>query len=742
MNRFLKKQKLNYDNLSRIEYNLSNFDSKVSSVLSESFKFDSSIISLETLKIDSEQFWNVSVPCHYKGVFHERDIGEELPFDFSSDSLVLQVKSTQPSFLPFYAKDQLSLFEDLNRLYVEGEIFTQLLLIKRTKAYNELLIELYENYLNGNDIATTNKILNAMQTRILRKLGNIVQENFERTPDTDIEDKVTDSLYEYEWRIVINSKFYKTLLPEIEEILKQADFHNQFELQTMKKFNIDLIRNRTFSNTSHLQVFSQKELDTLFLSTSNIPEVETKPIPVIEKVDKEHPIHLLPDPEVKKERERDESELKTMLSNALRRVKATNNTKIQYIEIEQGVTVERIVMKIPKDTNFTNIQKKLVDLQAQTGTDMNIERGKEPDTVTFLIPCEQREVVYLKELLQNEEFLQFAQDNPLPFVAGVDMYNKPLYRCLTKAPHLLVAGATGGGKSVFINALLITLILTKSPEQLRLYLIDPKHIELEQYKGISHVEDVITDMKKAYNILESLVIEMDKRYELMAKNKCKSIKAFNKKSGKYMPYIVVVVDEYNDLKMVSSEVESQVERLGQKARGCGIHLILATQKPSADVLTGTLKANLPSRISFKLSTSSDYKTVFGKGIPYNLLGKGDGVLSYDGQMEDYIRLQSPVITLNEDEEEMVYEKIQSLYRGKYEELELSEPESLLDKMKRIIANTNETRVGELRKQMKIRINDVQDLMQQLVDEKWLTKEDGKRGYQLIATEEELSQWRD
>jgi S-DNA-T family DNA segregation ATPase FtsK/SpoIIIE len=240
---------------------------------------------------------------------------------------------------------------------------------------------------------------------------------------------------------------------------------------------------------------------------------------------------------------------------------------------------------------------------------------------------------------------------------------------------------------------------------------------------------------------------MEKRYEVFAKHGVKNLTSYNKKTtDKKLPFVVCVVDEYADLVMTNPEVENYIERMGQKARGAGIHLIVATQKPSADIIGGSIKANMPSKISFKLDSVNDYRTVFGKGIGgYHLLGQGDGVMRLDGQTKEFIRFQSPVITLDDEEEEKVYEKIKKAYQGEVVEgIEIVEEvkEEPIDKLKRIIATTNETRVGHLQKAMAVRINTVQDLMQQLVDEKWLIKHAAKsKGYELVASAEELEKWR-
>jgi len=285
--------------------------------------------------------------------------------------------------------------------------------------------------------------------------------------------------------------------------------------------------------------------------------------------------------------------------------------------------------------------------------------------------------------------------------------------------------------------------LNVPPDELALYLIDPKQVEYSMFNGFPQVKKIITDMKKADLLLASLVNEMEKRYELFAKSGVKNITSYNKNHEQKIPFIVTAIDEYADLVMVNPKVEEHLVRLGQKARAAGIHLIICTQKPLADIVTSVLKSNLPSAISFRLKTSSDYQTVFGKGIPYNLLGKGDGVCKLEGQLKEYERFQSPILTLDEEDEEGIYTELKELFKdvvvdsGELEEVKV---ELEIDKLKRIIANTGETRVSELQSSMGIAIGKVTELLKQLVQEEWLSKEG--RGYVINVDDEELNNWKE
>ncbi|WP_299831853.1 FtsK/SpoIIIE domain-containing protein [uncultured Metabacillus sp.] len=661
------------------------------------------------------------------------------------------IELTSPSFLPIFTENEASLLQDLSLLQQKSsELFIQLLITLRQDNWREIFIDQYEEYLRGNDFPSAKRVQRRMQRSILNVLNKVSGTNTNRKEVKEISNKILDNGYRFELRIINTDDDFGRFENELSDLLKEYDFFNclRFFKDRNKKQFIDNFLNRRFSPISKDQLISETELLSILSSEQVVIKQET----IIERMEdtkktvtKINNFDLLPIG-VKKDREVDHGII-AQLPGALKKARATKTDKIEILDVELGATVQRITFKIPKDHVYTDIKNRHNDINSALGSDINIIQGKEANTVTFLIPCQQRDIIYLKELLESKEFQEFTQDNPLPFVCGLDMYNQPVFKCLTKAPHLLIVGGTNSGKSVFMNSVLMTLMLLKSPNELRLFLIDPKKVELTLYEGLPHVEGkVIKDMEEAIGKLDGLINEMENRYDKMSKKGVKNIAAYNRQSKSKMPYIICVIDEYNDLRMQYADVESKIERLGQKARASGIHLIIATQTPNKDVMSNTLKTNLPSRISFKLDNSNEYKTVFGTGIPYrNLLGFGDGVVKYVAQTEEFIRFQAPVITLDENEEEKTFNNLKKLYKGEQiEELDLPEieKESDLDRLKRIIAESGETRVGELRKEMGIKMNIVSDLMQQLVLEGWLEKPETKnKGYQLIAGEEELDKWR-
>ncbi len=252
------------------------------------------------------------------------------------------------------------------------------------------------------------------------------------------------------------------------------------------------------------------------------------------------------------------------------------------------------------------------------------------DLIGIEVPNRDRKVVYLRKIIESKSFQD--SKNVLPLALGVDVMGNPRVEDLAKMPHLLVAGATGSGKSVCLNTLIISLLFKKTPAEVKFLLIDPKRIELASYSKLPHlIHPVITDMNLAKSALEWAVNEMEKRYEAMAELNVRNIEAFNQKVSKDknldldpMPYLVIVVDELADLMLtMGKEIEFNIVRLAQLARAAGIHVILATQRPSVDVVTGLIKANFPARIAFSVTSKHDSRTILDTVGAEHLLGKGD-----------------------------------------------------------------------------------------------------------------------
>ena len=268
-------------------------------------------------------------------------------------------------------------------------------------------------------------------------------------------------------------------------------------------------------------------------------------------------------------------------------------------------------------------------------------------TIGIELPNSSRENVFLSEIISSKEFKK--KEFKLPIALGKSISGSPIVGELTSMPHLLVAGTTGSGKSVCINTIILSLLYKHSPDKCKFILIDPKMLELSTYEGIPHLLcPVITEPKRAASVLGWVVKEMENRYRLMTKEGVRNIDGYNQKHNLPMPYIVVIVDEMSDLMLVAGkEIENYIQKLSQMARAAGIHIIMATQRPSVDVITGTIKANFPTRISFQVTSKIDSRTILGEQGAEQLLGKGD--MLYMTSANRIIRIHGPFVSEKEIE---------------------------------------------------------------------------------------------
>lgn len=363
------------------------------------------------------------------------------------------------------------------------------------------------------------------------------------------------------------------------------------------------------------------------------------------------------------------------------------------------------------------------------------------DVVGIEVPNEQIQTIYLREILESEVFKNAK--SPLTMALGKDIVGNAFVTDLKKLPHLLIAGTTGSGKSVGINAMLLSLLYRNSPKTLRLLMIDPKMLEFSIYNDIPHLlTPVITDPKKAVNALSNMVAEMERRYRLMAEAKTKNIENFNDKmkeqGGEELPFIVVIIDELADLMMTAGkDVEFYIARLAQMARASGIHLIVATQRPSVDVVTGLIKANLPSRLAYKVGQKIDSKVILDAQGAESLLGRGDCLFTPPGS-NNLVRLHAPFAS--ELEIERIVEFLKEQQTVVYDESFLKEEQSgvasgsvefdggldeLYEEAKRVILEDNKTSISYLQRRLKIGYNRAANIIEQLTQMGFLSEPDSK-----------------
>ncbi|TPH74057.1 DNA translocase FtsK [Helicobacter pylori] len=369
-------------------------------------------------------------------------------------------------------------------------------------------------------------------------------------------------------------------------------------------------------------------------------------------------------------------------------------------------------------------------------------RGK--DVVGIEIPNSQSQIIYLREILESELFQKSS--SPLTLALGKDIVGNPFITDLKKLPHLLIAGTTGSGKSVGVNAMILSLLYKNPPDQLKLVMIDPKMVEFSIYADIPHLlTPIITDPKKAIGALQSVAKEMERRYSLMSEYKVKTIDSYNEQAQsngvEAFPYLIVVIDELADLMMTGGkEAEFPIARIAQMGRASGLHLIVATQRPSVDVVTGLIKTNLPSRVSFRVGTKIDSKVILDTDGAQSLLGRGDMLFTPPGA-NGLVRLHAPFAT--EDEIKKIVDFIKAQKEVEYDKdflleesrMPLDTPnyqgDDILERAKAVILEKKITSTSFLQRQLKIGYNQAATITDELEAQGFLSPRNAKGNREIL-----------
>ena len=421
-----------------------------------------------------------------------------------------------------------------------------------------------------------------------------------------------------------------------------------------------------------LQIFKKKkennytdksEIISKFIPQEEIKNLIQEDLPFIKMDDKRDnknkfklpSLDLLKNPTKKENQSKNETNDTDFLEKIL--LDFGVNGKIKKVSHGPVVTLNEFEpaagVKVSKIINLSN------DIARNTSSESaRISTIPGSNTVGIELPNNFRENVYLSEIINNPDFKK--KEIKLPIALGKSISGTPIVGDLSSMPHLLIAGTTGSGKSVCINTIILSLLYRHTPDKCKFILIDPKMLELSTYEGIPHLLcPVITEAKKAASVLGWVVKEMESRYRLMTKEGVRNIDGYNSKHKLPMPYIVVMVDEMSDLMLVAGkEIENYIQKLSQMARAAGIHIIMATQRPSVDVITGTIKANFPTRISFQVTSKIDSRTILGEQGAEQLLGKGD--MLYMSSANRIVRIHAPFVSDNE------IEKINNFLRSQAE----------------------------------------------------------------------------
>ena len=555
---------------------------------------------------------------------------------------------------------------------------------------------------------------------------------------------------------------------EVEKLRPQQEDVKVFETKSKEKirpFNVLMLK----SDKEKLNKLENKIIPLYQSPTSNRPVVEEKPLeaPTQKQVDveekmittpvKEEPQstyekpsldYLLP-PEIKDE------DKEWMENQAFTLVEALSYFQVsgEIVQMVQGPAVTQFEITVGHGTKVSKIRNLADDLKlALAAKDIRIQApipGKR--SIGIEIPNRKSRAVRISEVLNTEVFKE--SDSPLESALGLDLTGKPVTIDLRKMPHGLIAGATGSGKSVFINSLLVSLLYKATPDELKLLLIDPKMVELAPFNHIPHlVSPVITDVKAATAALKWAVEEMERRYQLFAHIGVRDISRYNtlatekRQFAQKLPYLVIVIDELADLMMMApTEVEDAICRIAQKARACGIHLVLATQRPSVDVITGLIKANIPTRIAFSVSSQIDSRTILDQQGAERLLGRGDMLYQGNG-MSSPVRIQGTYVTDEEIESVIEFARSQGTPEYVFEQDELiqksevaAEQDDLFEEACRFVVEQGTASTSLLQRKFHLGYNRAARLIDAMHEAGFISEQRGSKAREVLLKNDTLDQ---
>lgn len=540
-----------------------------------------------------------------------------------------------------------------------------------------------------------------------------------------------------------NSKYEKPLAKKISDKIKIVDFlKNDGNLTNEKngQHNDEIQINDSLSKSDNENI--SKELESEIEQNSNA-EVE---------INYEYPpLNLLNQNEMVKLNKSDKKEL---LSSAEKLTDTLNSFGVdaKVIQVSRGPSVTRYELQPSAGVKVSKIVNLADDIALNLASaGVRIEApipGKA--AIGIEVPNKELTPVFLSEVIESDAFLN-AKFN-LAFALGKDIGGNCVVTDLTKMPHLLIAGATGSGKSVCINTLIISLLYKYPPADVKLLMIDPKVVELNIYNGIPHLLiPVVTNPKKAAGALNWAVNEMTRRYKVFADNNVRNVEGYNelcRKTGESkMPWIVIIIDELADLMMVCpNDVEDYIGRLAQMARAAGMHLVIATQRPSVDVITGVIKANIPSRISFAVSSQIDSRTILDVSGAEKLLGKGDMLFNPVGESKP-LRIQGAFISEEEVERVVKFIKNQ-VGKSEYKEDIIEEinntvessnsnDDELLNEALKVVIENNQASTSLIQRKLRIGYNRAARIMEQMEEKGYISQRDGSKPRNILISKEEV-----
>lgn len=518
---------------------------------------------------------------------------------------------------------------------------------------------------------------------------------------------------------------------------------NVLMLSTDKK-KLEQNKDPVISQVREVQIVQQVQTVAESIETETVSELQT-PIPS----------YAMPNSSFLQTPAHQQDDQEWMDQQAEHLVETLAHFQIQadVISIVQGPAVTQFELTVGQGTKVSKIRNLTDDLKlALAAKDIRIQApipGRR--SIGIEIPNRSSRAVQLAEVIESAAFKQ--AESPLEVAMGLDLHGQPVTMDLRKMPHGLIAGATGSGKSVFINSLLISLLYKASPSDVKLLLIDPKMVELAPFNHIPHlISPVITDVKAASAALKWAVEEMERRYQLFAHTGVRDITRYNHMAlqagefNKKLPFIVIVIDELADMMMAApQDVEDAICRIAQKARACGIHLVLATQRPSVDVITGLIKSNVPTRIAFAVSSQIDSRTILDQQGAERLLGKGD-MLYLGSGMASPIRIQGTYVSDEEIDRIIDHARAQGEpdYFFKQEDLivraiEVEEQDELFEEACRFVIEHGAASTSLLQRKFHLGYNRAARLMDSMEQAGIITSQNGSKPRDILVTEEFLQE---
>lgn len=607
----------------------------------------------------------------------------------------------------------------------------------------------------GNDMEMNDEQLPQMEEEYFEAVAHEI-------PADEVEDPITAEMKEQFYEMsnpAIEKELEAVHTPElISEEVNEPEPEPVLEQKKEKivPFNVLMLKNDKLKyEEREKRVGSQSAFDSTKSNEEKVAVIQTEPkqVDVVPEEPEEQPYYAFPPKSflIQPEEHIEDTEWLDSQSKKLEEALSYFAVQANVIEAVQGPTVTRFELTVGHGTKVSKVRNLTDDLKlALAAEDIRIQ-APIPGTssIGIEIPNRKPRAVRISEVIETERFKN--SDSPLEAVLGLSLTGEPVTLDLRKMPHGMIAGATGSGKSVCINSILISLLYKASPTDLKMLLIDPKMVELAPFNGIPHLlSPVITDVKAATAALKWAVGEMERRYELFAHVGARNIERYNEMAEKdrkfslKMPYLLIVIDELADLMMMApADVEVSISRITQKARACGIHLIIATQRPSVDVITGTIKANVPTRIAFSVSSQIDSRTIIDTQGAERLLGKGDMLYLGNGQ-SSAMRLQGTFVT--DAEIERIIEHVQNEAEPDYlfgqedllaNTIEEEESDPLFADACTFIIEQRSASTSLLQRNFSIGYNRAAKLMDRMEKLGFISEQRGSKAREVYLTESEL-----